>query len=512
MNRVGKKTGIAYLVGAGPGDPELISLKAVKALKIADVVVYDYLASPRLLGHAPDTSQKIYVGKRAGHHSMKQEEINRLLVNLVAAGKRVVRLKGGDPFVFGRGGEECAALRKARLAFEVVPGISSGIAGPAYAGIPVTHRGAASSMAFITGHEDPTKETSSIKWEHLGGGVDTLVFFMGVGNLDRIAANLMANGRSPKTPIAVIERATTPMQRTVVATLETIATVAKKEKVSAPALTIVGDVVNLRKQFKWFETRPLFGRRIVVTRTREQASGLTDALTELGADIVEMPTIQIVPIIKPADTPEMIALARSSDWIVFTSPNGAQIFLDALLKRSGDIRTLGDAKIACIGPGTAQAVEKFSLKPAVVAADAVAEGLLKVLVSKGPWKGKQVLMPRAEQARDVLPAGLRNLGAKILVLPVYRTVPPDSIDVELLESISKGGFDAVTFSSSSTVENFFKLAGGRYSSKIKRNLRAVSIGPVTTKSLKKAGVMPACEAREHTIPGLVLAIRKYFKS
>lgn len=511
MNKSSRKTGIAYLVGAGPGDPELLSLKALKVLKGAEAVVYDYLASPRLLAYAPEKSKKIYVGKRAGHHSMKQEEINRLLVRLVAAGKNVVRLKGGDPFVFGRGGEECAALKKARLAFEVVPGISSGIAGPAYAGIPVTHRGAASSMAFITGHEDPTKETSSIKWEHLGKGVDTLVFFMGVGNLDRIAANLIANGRSPKTPIAVIERATTPAQRTVVATLETITAVARKEKVTAPALTVVGNVVGLRKQFNWYETKPLFGRRVVVTRTREQASALTDALTELGADVIEMPTIQIVPLIKPADAPEMTALARSSDWIVFTSPNGVQLFLGTIIQRTGDIRSLGNAKIACIGPGTAQAVESFSLKPSVVAADAVAEGLLEALVSKGPWKGKQVLLPRAEQARDVLPAGLRNLGARVLVLPVYRSMPPESIEPDVLESLSKGSFDIVTFTSSSTVDNFCELVAGRLGAKIKKNLRAASIGPVTSKSLKKAGVKPVCEAREHTIPGLVGAIRKYLK-
>jgi uroporphyrinogen III methyltransferase/synthase len=506
--RKSSQSGILYLVGAGPGDPGLLTIRGLQCLESADAVIYDYLASPRLLSYAPAEAEMIYVGKKAGAHTMPQEDINRLLVEKVKAGKTVVRLKGGDPFVFGRGGEECEALLEAGLLFEVVPGITAGIAAAAYAGIPVTHRSMASSMALITGHEDPTKESSSINWEHLAVGIDTLIFYMGVSNLSTIAQQLMRHGRPAATPVGVIQWGTTPQQRTVVGTLETIADIVAQNKITAPAITIVGKVVSLRENLRWLEKRPLFGKKIVVTRSRSQASALSNQLLALGAEVTELPTIAIVPNHQDPSLQTAAARCGSYDWIVFTSPNGVEAFFELLLNQAGDVRALGGAKLACIGSGTAQALRGYKVKPAVIAREAIAEGLVRELADKDSWKGRTVLLPRAAKARDVLPKALQSWGAQVTVVTAYHTVKPDTVDEGMLEDIASGNYHLITFTSSSTVENFFDLIPAELMTKISSGLRAASIGPVTSSTLRSRGVVPVVEAQDHTIPGLIDAIRK----
>ncbi|MDG5815164.1 uroporphyrinogen-III C-methyltransferase [Chitinispirillales bacterium ANBcel5] len=511
MNSNRGANGKAILLGAGPGDPELITVKGIKALSQADVIVYDYLASQELLMHAPEYAEKIYVGKKAGSHTMKQSEINELLVRKTLEGKLVVRLKGGDPFVFGRGGEECQALAQAGCEFEIIPGITSGIAAATYAGIPVTHRTMASSVALITGHEDPLKAQSSFDWQYLSRGVDTLVFFMGVGNLESIAKKLIKNGRPGSTPVAVIRWGTTSEQQTVTATLDTIASEAVAAGITPPAVIVIGDVVKLRSQIAWFEKKPLFGRTIINTRSREQASVLTSKLKELGANVIELPTIRIVPYGAGSELECAIEMIAAFDWLIFTSPNGVRSFFDLLIQQYKDIRHIGGVKIACIGPATADALKKYSIAATVVAKEAVAEGLINELerACEG-WNGKRVMIPRAEVARDVLPLTLKNWGAEVTVVPAYRTVPPEKHDKAILDRIRDDNYDLVTFSSSSTFRNFLDLFGSS-EHQILKTLRGASIGPVTSTTMKEFGVCPVLEATEHTIKGLVSAMKEYFR-
>jgi len=499
--------GIVYLVGSGPGDPGLFTLKGKALLQKAEVVVYDYLANPELLKFCPEGCEFIYVGKKGGAHTMPQEEINKLLVRKAKEGKKVVRLKGGDPFLFGRGGEEIEELLKEGIPFEVVPGITSAIAVPAYAGIPVTHRDYTSTLAIITGHEAEGKEESRIDFKALAK-LGTLVFLMGVKNLPNLVENLLKEGKSEETPIAVIQWGTIPRQKTAVGTLKTIVEEVKLKGITAPAIIIVGEVVSLREKFNWFEKRPLFGKRIVITRTREQASKLKEALAELGAQVLEIPTIEVRPLFNE-ETSETLRDLKNYDWLIFTSENGIRFFFSALFEAGLDVRALGGIKIAVIGPATKEALKAYGIVPDLMPEkNFTQEGLLAAF-KKEDLSGKKVLLVRAKVAREVLPEGLKGLGARVKILPIYETLKPQESGEKLSEAF-KEGIHAITFTSSSTAENFFELLK-EAGLTLPEGVVLASIGPVTTETLKKLGFQPTLEAKEYTIPGLVKALAEYFE-
>ena len=500
--------GMVYLVGAGPGDYRLISLKAVDCLKVADVVVYDRLADDRILQWAPDDAEYIYVGKASSNHTMKQEDINQLLVDKAKEGKCVVRLKGGDPFVFGRGGEEGVLLQENGLPFEIVPGITSAISVPAYAGIPVTHRAVATSFAVVTGHEDPTKGKSNMRWEHLATGVDTLVFLMGVANLPHITKKLIENGRPADTPAAVIRWGTKPEQRVLMTTVGTAAEDVVKANLKPPAIFIVGDVVNLREKLQWFDepkTHPLFGKTELVTRARSQASKLTARLEQLGAKVIEAPAIRIE---EPADHYEALdaAIAKLNDyqWLIFTSANGVDYFFARLIKTGKDARALGYAKVAAIGSATAAKLREYGIIADVVPREFRAEGVLEALKGKLPSHAK-ILLPRAQEAREILPEKLREQGAVVDVAPAYQTVAAEVDAESLREKLAAGEIDLVTFTSSSTVTNLVKIIG---SADTLKEIKTAAIGPVTAETAKGNGIEPDIVAKEYTIDGLVEAIKE----
>ncbi|HZP30370.1 MAG TPA: uroporphyrinogen-III C-methyltransferase [Acidimicrobiia bacterium] len=478
-----------HLVGAGPGDPGLLTVRGAELLRAADVVVYDRLASPALLELAPASAELISVGKAPDRVEATQDEINRLLVARGATGKLVVRLKGGDPFVFGRGGEEAEALAAAGVPFEVVPGITSAIAAPAYAGIPVTHRGVSTHFTVVTGHEDPSKARTDVDWATLAGAGGTLVILMGAGRIADIAAALIAGGRSPATPVAAVRNGTRPDQRTTRATLATIADAG----VRAPSAIVVGEVAAL--DLAWFESRPLFGRTVVVTRAREQASGLRARLEQLGADVLELPSISIEPL--DVALPDLAGFG----WVVFTSANGVAAFFDRGLAAAGlDARALAPVRVAAIGPATATALEAHGVRADLVPERFVAESLLEAFPMPAA-AGERVLLARAEQARDVLPDGLRARGYEVDVLAVYRTRPAVP-DADALERVRRGSVDALTFTSSSTVANFCDLVGAVPDPQP----LVVSIGPVTSRTARDRGLRVDVEAGEHTIDGLVAAL------
>ncbi len=507
-NTTAARKGRVYLIGAGPGDPLLLTLKGARAIAEADVLVYDRLAHPKLLEHAKRSAELIYVGKTPEHHTMKQDEINRLLVDLALAGKKVARVKGGDPFVFGRGGEEAEALAKAGVEFDVVPGVSSAIGVPAYAGIPVTHRGVATSLGIVTGHEDPSKGESSVRWEHLARGLDTLVFLMGVGNLPEIASKLIENGRAPETPAAVIEWGTRAEQQTVTATLATIAAAAETEGVGAPAVTVVGDVVGLREHLAWFDRRPLFGQTIVITRAREQASELSSRLSDLGANVVEFPVISSRPLEDTSELDAAVMTLEDYDWIVFTSVNGVEFFVRRLFELGTDVRALAGISIACMGEATQRAVEAHSLKVEFTPGQFVAESFVEEFPDIEP--DTRILVARALEAREVIPDELRKLGATVTVAPCYRTVISSADGADLRLMLASGQVDMVTFTSSSTVRNFVQLLGDDEEfSALLDQVRVASIGPVTSKTAAELGIRVDVEAKVYTIPGLVDAILRH---
>jgi uroporphyrinogen III methyltransferase / synthase len=481
-----------YLVGAGPGDPGLLSARALELIAAADVIVYDRLIPVSALDGARPDAELIYAGKEGGGESMAQAEISRLLVEHGRNGAEVVRLKGGDPFVFGRGGEEAEALRAAGVAFEVVPGVTAGVAGPAYAGIPVTHRSVASAVAFVTGHEDPTKPESALDWAALAAFPGTLVFYMGVRQLGAIAERLIGSGRDPSEPAAVVERGTLPDQRVVAGTLQTIAGVAGDAGIRAPALVVVGEVVRLRERLAWFsDTRPLAGITVAVTRARAQASGLASRLGALGASVIEAPAIRIVPLDGPA--PSLAAY----DLVCLTSPNGVRLLFSRLLAEGLDARALAGARVAAIGPGTASELRSHGVIADVVPERFVAEGLLEALANVPVGR---VLVARAAQARDVLVEALRERGAEVDVVALYETVPEPLSDAELA-AVAEA--DYVTFTSSSTVRYFLESFGDPDS---RLRARLVSIGPVTSATLREHGLEPDVEAPQHDIDGLVDAL------
>ncbi len=497
------KTGIVYLVGAGPGDPGLLTLRGRDALSNADVVVYDYLANPVLLSYARADAKQIYVGKQGGSHVKEQHEINALLVSLAKEGKNVCRLKGGDPFVFGRGGEEALALVESGIAVEVVPGVSAAGAVPAYAGIPITHRGLAASFMAITGHEDPTKEESDLDWPSIAQNKATLVFFMGVKNIDRIAAQLQKHGRPASTPAALIRQGTQPVQRTLTATLADIADKAKESGMKPPALLVVGEVVSLRDKINWFESKPLFGKSVVVTRSRAQAGEISARLADLGAQVIEMPAIRIEPPRDPEPLRRALAQAADYDWIVFTSVNGVDMAFDELRRRKKDARAFGGVRVCAIGPATAARLEEKGIIPDLVPKRYVAEAILESLMELGEVKGKKFLLPRADLARPTLAEGLLERGAIVEEVTAYHTIsetPPD----KSLDAVTSA--DIVTFASSSTVRNFAKLVGARRLAVMREKAAFVSIGPVTTDTMRELDIPVSAEASVSTIPGLVDAV------
>ena len=454
------KIGKCFLVGAGPGDPGLVTLRAKECIEGADVIIYDYLCNPEILKWARQDVEIIFAGKKAGAHTLKQDEINALLLEKANAGKQVVRLKGGDPFLFGRGAEEALALSSAGIPFEIVPGVSSAIAGPAYAGIPVTHREKASHVTFFTGHEDPQKETSSIDFKALAQLGGTQVMLMGMERLETITRELLNHGASPELPVALIRWATTGQQQTIVGTLQNIAAEAQEQNFAAPAIAVFGEVVLLREKLQWFEGRELSGKRIVVTRTRPQAGALSTQLRALGADVFELPTIEIQPPTDLRAFAELVQDAHAYDWIVFTSPNGVTAFFDLFYKLYDDAREIGGARIAVIGPGTAQRVKSFHMHVDLEPEEFVAEGLVRAFQKQGTIENLRILLARAEQARDVLSKQLTRLGAIVDEGFAYRTVAETRDVTGARRRFVDEGADLITFTSSSTVENFLALGLG----------------------------------------------------
>jgi uroporphyrinogen III methyltransferase/synthase len=478
-------------------------------LASADVVVYDYLANPALLVHAPAGAERIYVGKKAGCHTLSQEEINALLVERGLAGQRVARLKGGDPFVFGRGGEEALALVEARVPFEVVPGITSAVAAPAYAGIPVTHRGLASSFAVITGHEDPNKVETALDWSRLATGVDTLVFLMGVGNLPQIAEQLVTHGRPADTPVALVRWGTMPNQQTVTGTLANITGRVEAAGLRPPAVTIIGPVAGLREDLCWFEGRPLFGQRVLVTRTRQQASALSTRLRALGAEAIELPTIEIAPPEAWAPLDSAVAELSSYDWIVFTSVNGVAAFWERLSKARLDARALHGARLAAIGPATAAALEGHGLKADYIPGEYVAEAIASGL---GNVHGLRVLLPRADIARPALADLLRKAGAEVVEVAAYRTLRPPISTGELRDLLAN--ITVATFTSSSTVRNLASMAreAGLDLARILADATIACIGPITAETARENQLPLHVIAEEYTIDGLLKALVNHLEA
>jgi len=557
-------TGKVWLVGAGPGDPGLITVAGLERLRQADVIVYDRLVSPRLLEHAREGAELIFVGKVAGESlpagrqsGHNQAKINELLVEKAREGGRVVRLKGGDPFVFGRGGEEAEALRAAGVPFEVVPGVTSAAAVPAYAGIPVTHRGLASSFAVVTGHEDPGKGEPAVDWGRLATAVDTLVLLMGVQTLPEIVGKLIEGGRPAATPVAVIQWGTTPDQRTVTGTLADIVQRVQEAGVTAPAVTVVGEVVRLRETLAWFEDRPLFGKRVLITRTRRQASALARLLSDEGAVPIELPAIEIEPAVDEAAAEAALDGLRAGAyaWVVFTSANAVELFFGLMRERGLDLpagrqapRAFAGARAAAIGPATAEALSAVGgITADAVPEEYIAEGVVDAM-RPHLRQGDRVLVPRAEGARPELVEGLRGLGAEVDEVTLYRAVVPREAPAEALSLLREGGIDIVTFTSSSTVRNLAALLGGDFRVILSRAYRQAGgedagagnmvssrrnlesgvggairtergrtsgrrplvacIGPITAKTARELGLRVDVEAEEHTIPGMVRAIRE----
>ena len=487
-----------YLVGAGPGDPGLMTARSLELIASADVIIYDRLIPVTALDGARADAKLIYAGKEGHGPSMPQSEIDQLIIEHGRTAGSVVRLKGGDPFVFGRGGEEAEALLDAGISFEVVPGVSSGVAAPAYAGIPVTHRGAASSVAFVTGHEDPAKPESSLDWAALAAFPGTLVVFMGVKQLPSITAHLIDGGRSPDEPAALVQQGTLPGQRAVVASLSTVAQVAVAERIKAPTIAIFGPVAALREKLAWFESRPLHGKTVAVTRTRAQASKLAVQLRALGAGVIEAPVIRTQTI--PGPVPDL----GGFDLICFTSPNGVEALFERLDAAQLDARAFkSGTRIAAIGPGTARALAARGIRCDVLPERAVAESLVQALADVPV---ERALVARAKEARDVLPDALRGRGAEVEVLPVYETVI-ERLSADQVTAVA--GADFITFTSASTVRNFLESVGGvdAWTGPGESRPAVVSIGPVTSDELRANGLTPDFEALEHDIDGLVAALR-----
>ncbi len=502
-------TGKVYLIGAGPGDPGLITVKGLDCIRNADVVIYDYLAAPSLLASAPAHAEVIYVGKKGADHTLSQDKINALIVEKASKGNKVARLKGGDPFIFGRGGEEAEVLLHEGIPFEIIPGVTSAIAAPAYAGIPLTHRNFTSTLALVTGHEDPTKNESNINWQSLATGIGTIVFLMGVKNLPHIVRQLIQHGKSSGTPIALIQWGTTYRQKTVVGTLETIETRVAEAGLTSPAVIVVGKVVTLRDHLKWFENRPLFGKTIIVTRAREQASDLVQILSERGANCLEFPTIRITPSENTDALNAAIERISTYDWVVFTSVNGVRFFFERLFAKGRDVRALGHLRTAAIGPATAEQLKRYGLCSDIVPDTYRAESVVDAFKSEAV-AGKKILLPRAKEARTVLPDELARMGAVVDDIAIYHTQCVRDHADHLVALLENREVDVVTFTSSSTVKNFVSLLPEGKAAALLQHVTLASIGPITTETATSLGIDVQITARTFTIPGLCDAVLEYF--
>ena len=502
-----KHTGTVYLVGAGPGDAGLLTLRGAELLARADVVVYDALVNPDLLRLAPKTAEIIYGGKRAKDHAIPQEELNQLLVTKAREGKTVVRLKGGDPYIFGRGGEEAEEIAAAKIPFEVVPGVSSIVAGPNYAGIPLTHREHCSSFTVITGHEDPTKDETALDYEQLARTPGTKVVLMGVERIRQIADSLVAHGMDKSTPVGMVRWGTTGRQQSIEGTLATIADVVVEKKFTAPAVTVIGGVVKLRRQLNWFEQRPLFGQRVVVTRTREQASELTRQLHDLGAEVLEIPTIKIVPPEERVALVEALNGIGDYDWLIFTSPNGVTAFFEYFFKAYEDVRALGNVRIAAVGPATAAKIKEHHLRVDVMPDQYLTKKVASAISGFESVENLRFLMLRAQVANPELPKTLEEMGAIVDDVAVYKTEPETEDRNGAAARLLEEGADWITFTSSSTVENFHARFDLPKLLQAFPQMKTISIGPETSKALAALGLEPTVEARQHTIDGIVKVLQ-----
>ena len=500
--------GKVYLVGAGPGDPKLITLKGIECLQRADVVIYDLLINVKLLEHCPAHTEKIYGGKMIGEQEQRQAEIDDLMIRHAKAGKTVVRLKGGDPFIFGRGGEEALTLVEAGIDFEVVPGITSAIAAPAYAGIPLTHRNYSSSVAFVTGHSAALKADSTIHWEQLGTGVDTLVILMGVGHLREIAGRLIQHGRSPNTPISLIHWGTTPQQKTLEGTLSDIAQKAEEVNFRNPAAIVVGDVNVLREQLGWFDQKPLFGRRIIVTRARAQASNFAEYLESYGAEVIEFPTIETQPIPNNAALDRAIAQLAAYNWVIFTSVNAVEYFYHHLRENSKDTRSLGITRVCAVGRKTVEALNQIGIRADYVPSQY--RGAVLAAELEGV-EGRKILLPRASIAADDLPNGLRDRGAIVDAIPIYETVKAGAEGCEALGAdLHNGRIDMVTFTSSSTVTNFLEMFDSQPFAVLLDQVHIAVIGPSTEATAKANGLTVDIMARQASVESLAEEIVEFY--
>jgi uroporphyrinogen III methyltransferase/synthase len=504
-------SGIVYLVGAGPGAPGLITVRGVECLQNAQVVVYDYLANEQLLNHAPACAERIYAGKIGGRHNQDQDEINRLLVEKALEGKIVIRLKGGDPFVFGRGGEECEALCAAGVAFEIVPGVTAAVGAAAYAGIPLTHRDYTASVAFVTGQEGKDKDDSVINWERLSLGNGTVVFYMGITTLRKNMQRMTENGRSLRTPVALVRWATTVGQQVLIGTIEDIADKAEAAGFKPPAVTIVGDVVELRNKLRWFDNRPLSGRKIIVTRAAEQASEFSSMLERRGATVLECATIKLVEPDSWAELDSAITRLINFDWLILTSTNAVRFFFDRLETLGFDARAVGNCKICAVGPKTAEAIRKFGVRPDLIPADYKAEGVIADFKHLG-ISGKNVLYPHADRARDIIPQQLQEMGADVSAPVSYRNILPERLCPEALFALEKRCVDCISFTSSSTVLNMSHLLGIDLLTDMLKGVAVASIGPVTSKTCRDLGLKVDIEPTEYTLAALSDAIDKHFST
>lgn len=497
--------GLVYLIGAGPGDPGLLTVKGKDILNQADVVIYDHLVGQEIMAWVNEKAELIYVGKTSGHHAMSQEKINDLLVAKAHEGKIVARLKGGDPFVFGRGGEEAQALREEGFDFEVIPGITSAIAVPTYAGIPVTHRDATSSFAVITGHEKPGKATSSIQWEKISTGIGTLVFLMGVENLPFIVKNLLLHGRDPQTPVALVRNGTLPDQQVVTGTLEDIVQKVQEAHLQPPAIIIVGETVALRSELGWLERKPLWGKTIVVTRARTQASGLLKKIRDLGGEAIEFPAITIQKENDLSSLYDAFTNLASYNWLIFTSVNAVEIFFEEMKLQQLDIRKLSGIKIAAIGPATRERLEKLGLMVDLVPDEYRVEAIVAA-IRPNLATGDKVLLPRARNAREILPDEIRKMGVSVDEILLYEAVPTTDISATVIEQIRQGKVDYICFTSSSTVHNFVQILGAEWITGFNQSVKVACIGPVTAESAREKGFSVDLIAGEYTIQGLLNVI------
>jgi uroporphyrinogen III methyltransferase/synthase len=502
--------GKVYLIGAGPGDPGLITVKGLECVKRADVIIYDYLANERLLEQRRPDSELVYVGKQGGRHTLPQEEINELIVKKAKEGKLVARLKGGDPFIFGRGGEEAEALADSGIPFEIVPGVTAATAAPTYAGIPLTHREHTASVAFVTGHEDPTKPESKVHWEKIATGIGTLVFFMGMKNLQNIVDNLVLHGRDAVTPVALIQWGTRTDQRVVTGTLKDIVSKVKEAKLGPPAIIVVGEVVKLREKLNWYESKPLFGKRIVVTRSRDQASVFSEKLIDLGATTIELPTIDVVPPASWSELDNAISEVEGYNWLIFTSANAVRYFMDRLRGLGKDLRMLKGISICAVGPKTAEALGSYGMRPELIPSEFKAEGVLAALGGV-KVKGQRFLIPRAKIAREIIPDKLRELGALVTVATAYENIKPAADAERAKRLFEEKKIAAVTFTSSSTVHNFIEILGQKEYKTLLDGVVVACIGPVTAKTADEYGLKTDIMPKDYTIPALVEALVEYFK-